>query len=628
MFDGLLPEAKAVILLFRKDGTLLTQTPDLGLTVGRRYSDIRLFTSEADQRDAGIFTAATLPDGIERRVAYQVGVRYPFVIALGLPVEAILVDWRRTSFINAGIALIGALIILALSKGLAVRIQRLAASRNAAIRSERSLAEAQQIGRFGHFERGPNSTVYDWSPNMFAIHGVNSHSFAPTQQTIVDLFVPEDRASVIALTQRHFEAPKTGAFEGRIRFPDGAIRHMRYEWRLGDNGLGESRVFGVALDISELRMAESARRENESRLSDILQCSSDLIWETDADGIFTVFSGAGIDLFHSPIGLDGTTFYVRSDDGGDLAELDQALLQRRQFQNLVIPVRGAAGGQRWVRVSGNPRFDEQGRFLGFRGAGTDVTEQRRQIELLESQRKGEALGRLASGLAHEINNLMQPVMIYASAGLAAEDKARPEEIGSYFSRILRSAEQASTIVRNVLSFARRSPPKREDIALLTVVRESLELTRLGTSPKVKVTLDEASLAQAVRVDRTGLTQALINLFTNAAEAMKNAGEIVVSAEQVAVTSAGDLAIALKPGFYCRLKVRDTGPGIAAENLNRVFDPFFTTKAQGEGTGLGLSVVSGLAKSWGGGVTASNDQSGGAVFSIYLPIVVRQAEAAQ
>jgi two-component system sensor histidine kinase HupT/HoxJ len=85
---------------------------------------------------------------------------------------------------------------------------------------------------------------------------------------------------------------------------------------------------------------------------------------------------------------------------------------------------------------------------------------------------------------------------------------------------------------------------------------------------------------------------------------------------------------LKPGAYCRLRIKDNGPGIAPENLGRLFDPFFTTKPQGEGTGLGLSVVSGLVKSWGGDISAANDPAGGAVFTIYVPTIARQLQAAQ
>ena len=313
--------------------------------------------------------------------------------------------------------------------------------------------------------------------------------------------------------------------------------------------------------------------------------------------MFSQFSAAGVDLFHSPIGLDGSTFYLQADENSDLSELENSTRQRRQFRNLVVPARASTGGQRWVRISGNPRFGDTGEFLGYRGAGTDVTEQRRQIELLEAQRKGEALCRLASGLAHEINNLLQPVMIYASAGLSSPEGGAPSaEHHTYFGRILRSAEQASSIVRNVLSFAWRSPPNREDVPLYDIIRATFDMTRHRVYDGTTVVVDDGSIDQVVRVDRAGLSQAVINLMTNASEAMKGAGVIAISGEQVAVTVPGELPMNLKPGLYCRLKIRDSGPGIAAENINQIFDPFFTTKPQSDRTGLGLSIVSGLAKS--------------------------------
>lgn len=624
-FEGLLTEVGGAINMFRRDGTLLLTVPTMQMEVGKSYASSRLFTTKLDHAPAGSYLSAVMGGGVERQLAYRAGDVYPFVVVVGLPLPELLADWRRTSITNASAAAFGAVVIMLLAFGLAMWVKRQIALQSDLVRSEQSFAESQRISGLGHFRRIHGERHYEWSDNMYVIHGVDRATYRPTMESIVELFIPEDRQIFDNAATTNFARPSAGFMEGRIRRPDGEERHMRYEWRLVVDVDG-ARVFGVAQDLTLLRKAEAGQRENELRLADILQCSSDYIWETDPGGVFTVFSGASVDLFHSPLRLDGSTFYLRSHDPNDLADLEQALTYRRQFRNLVVAARGAGGGNRWVRVSGNPRFDDHGRFLGYRGAGTDVTEQRRQREQLEAQRKGEALGRLASGLAHEINKLLQPVLIYSAAGQAANQANA--EIRSYFNRIFRSAEQAGSIVRNVLAFARRGPPKRDDVKLLDVVHETVELTGIGDAPELSIVLDAPSLDVVVRVDRTGLSQAMLNLLTNASEAMKRQGKISVSAEQVAIAAPGDAAASLKPGIYCRLRISDSGPGIAAENLNRLFDPFFTTKPQGEGTGLGLSVVSGLVKSWGGGVTAANDSAGGAVFMVYLPLAVAQAEAAQ
>ena len=172
--------------------------------------------------------------------------------------------------------------IMLLAQGLAVWTRHLDANPTAILRNERRLAESQRISGLGHFERELTSRKFEWSPNLYAIHGVDPAVFIPTHQSTIALFVPEDRVPFVAIAERNFQSPGNGDFEARVRHPDGTIRHIRYEWRLADNGFGQNRIFGVALDVSELRAAERGRRENELRLADILECSSDYVWESNS----------------------------------------------------------------------------------------------------------------------------------------------------------------------------------------------------------------------------------------------------------------------------------------------------------------------------------------------------------
>jgi signal transduction histidine kinase len=308
-----------------------------------------------------------------------------------------------------------------------------------------------------------------------------------------------------------------------------------------------------------------------------------------------------------------------------LPQLNEAVQTHRPYRNLVIPALGRAGELRWVRTSANPKYDEHGVFQGYRGVGSDITEMRKQQQLIEAQRKTEALGRLASGLAHEINNLLQPILIYSASGAMAHDQradARP-----FFAKISRAAEQASSIVRNVLTFTRRSPPARERIWLAGVVREIVELMSVRIPPSVVIAVDAVSLDRIVHIDRTGLGQAVMNLLTNAVESVADSpsqgGKVEVSASDIRIGASGPETHVLRPGFYCRLCITDNGPGIPAGRLANIFDPYFTTKAQGQGTGLGLSVVEGLAKTWGGAVTAASVPGQRTEFAVYLPQVEQQ-----
>ena len=314
------------------------------------------------------------------------------------------------------------------------------------------------------------------------------------------------------------------------------------------------------------------------------------------------------------------------DDVADVAVLRRAIGNRVKFRSLLAPVTDAAGEARWVRLSGNPRFDAHGRYLGYRGAGTDVTELYLRQERDAAPRKAAALGRLASGMAHEINNLLQPIVIYANLGNAQTELAAG--VRQYFTRIELAAERSMAIVKNVLAFARQSPPSRENCGVMDITRETVDLLggTLGAGTVLEVSEPAEDLI--IRVDRTGMAQVLTNLLTNAAEALPAGGHIGVRIN--AVNLAGDPArsLGLAAGVYCRVMVEDNGPGIPVDQIGKVFDPFFTTKSQGKGTGLGLSVVSGLAKSWGGTVAVESTPGVGTCFTVYVPLAERHLQAAQ
>ena len=381
--------------------------------------------------------------------------------------------------------------------------------------------------------------------------------------------------------------------------------------------------------LNALRIAQDALRESETRLKDLLECSSDYQWEMDENGIVTSLRGPGSEKFPDFIGRSGRDFFAATSEPNDAAKLRSLSAQHLPIRGLTFPTLGKDGEVRWVRNSSNPVFDMDGSFRGYRGVGSDITESRRQSELIEAQRKTEALGRLASGLAHEINNLLQPILIYAGFGTASEAK---DERTGYFTKIRRAAESASDIVTNALSFTRRSPPHREHVSLSRIVHETVDMLAVKIPKNISVSIDDASLNRHVTVDRTGLVQVLTNLLTNSLEANpasgRAAGKVTIMADEVNVTAAHASELGIVPGLYCHLTVTDNGPGITAQNIKNVFDPFFTTKPQGQGTGLGLSVVAGLVKSWGGAITVTSAPNEETKFSLYLPHAQRQMQAAQ
>lgn len=413
------------------------------------------------------------------------------------------------------------------------------------------------------------------------------------------------------------------------------LSNVMAEWQQSTMALVLACVLSAAVIIALLmslirryrlnRGTQEALRDSEARLKDMVECSSDFQWETDERGVVNWFVGQGSDMFPDIVGRNVSEIFVASSEPHDVAELTRRRASRLPVRNLTVPALGRDGNIRWVRNSANPIFDANGVFRGYRGIGADVTEIRQQRKIIEAKRKDEALGRLTSGLAHEINNLLQPILIYSDASTAN----KKSDTASSFSRIRRAAESASEIVKNVLSFARESPPRKESVDLSRAVRDTIDVMSVRIPDGITVTLDLPDDPLFVWVDRTGFAQALTNLLNNSVEAICTTrtarGYIVISASLV---YADDQRLGLHAGHYGVLRVEDNGPGIPHDCFEKVFDPFFTTKAQAEGTGLGLSVVAGLAKSWGGAVDVQSVLAQKTVFSVYLQLAEPQMLAAQ
>ncbi|MHB1205487.1 MAG: histidine kinase dimerization/phospho-acceptor domain-containing protein, partial [Rhodospirillaceae bacterium] len=521
MFAGLLPARYANVNMFKRNGTMLANQPQTS-NIGRSYKNSALFTRRLPAATSEVFRLKGASDGTERLLAFMASPRYPVVITVSALWDNALAAWTSAALILGASSASGILLIIALTWWQLRRLRGEQAAQLALANSERNLIESQRLAGIAHFDRDLRTNIYTWSDNMYAMHGVTPETYAPSRDSLLPLVIPEDRARLVAFWGNLGDPPPSGTVEVRIQLPDGRQRDIQYGWRRLEGQMGGSaRVFGIAQDVTPMRAAEAIIREDEERLRDIVECSGDYIWESDAAGRVATIKGGSI----GPIGFLNDLPPPGAEAAGercDAATLREAIRARAKFRNLVVPAADAAGKLRWVRVSANPRFDAAGTFLGYRGAGTDVTDLRHQQERDEDRRKGEAIGRLAGGLAHEINNLLQPILIYAAFGAGTGTSS--SDTRQYFGRIARAAEQATLIVRNVLTSARKSPPVRESVNVREAIRETADILG-GTLPgRILLSVECAEGDLFARVDRTGLVQVLTNLVTNAAEAIGEGAE--------------------------------------------------------------------------------------------------------
>jgi signal transduction histidine kinase len=231
----------------------------------------------------------------------------------------------------------------------------------------------------------------------------------------------------------------------------------------------------------------------------------------------------------------------------------------------------------------------------------------------------EAIGTLASGVAHDFNNILLGLMGHAE--LALMDVPKESPLKDDLQQILAAAMRAKEIVNQILTFTRQADIQSEPIQVSTVVREALKLFTSSLPPDITVHVDIQSDAWTM-ADATHLHQVAMNLCTNARHAMSDTGgvlgvrlyEVQFDEDQLRLQLAG-----LTPGRFIKLSISDTGCGIPHEIREKILDPFFTTKKRGEGTGMGLSVTLGIVKQYGGMLTFTSDPGKGSTFEVYLPI---------
>lgn len=266
----------------------------------------------------------------------------------------------------------------------------------------------------------------------------------------------------------------------------------------------------------------------------------------------------------------------------------------------------------------SPLFDRNGRITHYLGLKEDITELRQLEERMRQGEKMEALGTLASGIAHDLNNLLTPILGYSE--VAKEQTAEESELWNDLNQIFLAGTRAMELVQKLLAFSRKKPRVCRLLDPAPVIQEALDLMRAAIPNSVKIQQEIEQQNGRIKADPTEIHQIVMNLCTNAAHAMPDGGILTVDLRRVEVDQ--DLSrrqLELSLGNYLRLQVADTGIGIPAEIRSKIFEPYFTTKEKGSGTGLGLAQVHGILSGYGGEIVVKSEENKGTTFSLYFPI---------
>ncbi len=409
--------------------------------------------------------------------------------------------------------------------------------------------------------------------------------------------------------------------EYRMRHKDGSYRWVADERRVVRDSKGQpSELVGVWSDVTERKRAQDELHESELRFRGMLDNLELVSVMLDRDGSITYCNDYFLRLTgwqrEEVIGASWFERFVPPEIVDDMRKAFVKLVsdgeEIRHYTNEILT---RSGQKRLLQWNNSLIYSRSGEVTGTASIAEDVTDRiRLEQQLLRAQRL-ESLGTLAGGIAHDLNNLLLPILM----GVTLLKRFDPNEASlKAINNIERSVRRGSELVKQVLLFARGSETSRETVQLTAVVSE-IEAIITSTFPK-DITL-EVSIApdlSPVTGDATQLTQVLLNLCVNARDAMPRGGQLIISGANADIGNRSTLMGDGPNGPHVVLQVSDTGEGMPKEIIERIFDPFFTTKEVGKGTGLGLSTAQGIISSHGGYLEVSSTVGEGSAFTIHLP----------
>jgi two-component system cell cycle sensor histidine kinase/response regulator CckA len=279
----------------------------------------------------------------------------------------------------------------------------------------------------------------------------------------------------------------------------------------------------------------------------------------------------------------------------------------------------------WERASISPVRDAAGTIVRFIGVKEDITAQMKMEDQLRQAQKMESVGRLAGGVAHDFNNMLEVIIGRAELALSRADAS--SALHENLQEILKAAERSAGFTRQLLAFARKQPMSPQVLDLNAVISGMLSMLRRLVGEHIELKFEPGKGLWPVKMDPSQVDQIMANLALNARDAIAGIGEAVIATSNVVLAEVEATYLSgCLPGEYVLLKVSDNGGGMDGETLEHLFEPFFTTKEVGRGTGLGLATVYGIVKQNGGCIGVTSAPGERTVFKIYLPRTHAHAKA--
>jgi len=486
------------------------------------------------------------------------------------------------------------------------------------------LREAQHVAQMGSFSATRDENEVVWSDELYQIFGLTKNTYVPTKKSFYDLLHPDDNESYREAVLHTLNTGDPLIQKYRAKHSSGEWRHYQTTASAHFDDVQQLiGLQGTVQDITRVIEVEAEKEEYYARSVGIIKNSADAIITIDENSIIESINPAATHQFgyeeselvgKSVTILMPTRYHQKNNDylNEFTNKPDNVLDTFREVEALrkdgtTFPVR--------MGIS-EVKFGDKRIFAGIIHDLTHETELEQQ--LVQAQ-KLESLGTLASGIAHDLNNILAPIAM-STQMLRKDELSKQSE--STLAIIEEAAARGAAIVKQVLTFARVGQGNKTRVSVADTIEEVKHFLS-NTFPKninLEISFEEG--LWSIYGDGTQLHQILLNLSVNARDAMPEGGHVKIHAKNVIMDETySTMILDAQPGFYILIEVSDTGTGINDEILTKIFDPFFTTKEIGEGTGLGLSTVSGIVQEFGGFLRTESEIGQGTCFSIYLPAVL-------
>jgi PAS domain S-box-containing protein len=378
---------------------------------------------------------------------------------------------------------------------------------------------------------------------------------------------------------------------------------------------------------SYTRQLEAEARKADTMLTTIVQSIPDLVYVKDSEGRHLMVNKA-VEEFTGQ-----TAQQLLGKSMADLLPPDLAAPWMQSDREPIVtgkPCRveerfSNPGGPRILDTIRTPLCDDRGDINGIVGVSRDITEKlkaeeerrRLQAQLLQAQ-KMESLGHLAGGIAHDFNNILTAIIGFTE--ILQMELANDESLVHQTDQILGASQRAKKLIKGLFAFSSNQKIEMKPIDLNSIISGGRRLLQQMINERVSVRMNCCAVPLIIMGDQFQLERVLMNLATNAQDAMPDGGDLAFSTDSFEM---GDDFIQKHgygaPGNYAHLAVSDTGKGISEEHIRKIFEPLFTTKEQGKGTGLGLAIVYGIIKQHNGFINVSSDSGHGTTFHVYLPL---------